>query len=413
MEIRPILSALLRSKTAPLLVAIQVALSLAILANALYIVNQRLAASARPSGIEDEANVVHILSMPLEKPSHNEAMAQQQRELEALRVVPGVVSAAWTNQMPMSRSGSSTTITHNRTQTQPSAHPAIYFGPEAFVRTLGLKLIEGRDFKPDEVVEVDPDAEDDGGNAVKTIIITQALAKHLFPEADSVVGKTFMLGFGDNGIEVRIVGVVERLQSPQAQTAAHGEHSMIVPIRISQRLWRYAVRTEPGQRDRVMAAAEEAVRKAWPAPGRISGRTVEGDREGRYRNEKAMAWMLIGVSGLLLLVTISGIVGMTMLRVAQRKKQIGVRRALGARWRDILRYFLTENFLITSAGIALGAVLALGLNQLLVSQLELKKLPLSYLAFGAGALWLLGLAAVYGPASRAANTPPATATRSV
>ena len=53
--------------------------------------------------------------------------------------------------------------------------------------------------------------------------------------------------------------------------------------------------------------------------------------------------MLIAVSALLLLVTASGIVGMASLRVAQRRKQIGVRRALGARWLDILRYFVVEN----------------------------------------------------------------------
>ena len=70
--------------------------------------------------------------------------------------------------------------------------------------------------------------------------------------------------------------------------------------------------------------------------------------------------MLIAVSVLLLLVTASGIVGMTSLWVTQRRKQIGVRRALGARRVDILRYFITENFMITSAGIVGGVLLALG-----------------------------------------------------
>jgi len=104
---------------------------------------------------------------------------------------------------------------------------------------------------------------------------------------------------------------------------------------------------------------------------------------------------------------------MTTLRVAQRRKQIGVRRALGARRIDILRYFITENIVITTGGIFAGVVLAVLLNQVLVSQLELPKLPIVYLAIGMGVLWLLGIAAVYGPAWRAASIPPATATRSV
>ena len=79
---------------------------------------------------------------------------------------------------------------------------------------------------------------------------------------------------------------------------------------------------------------------------------------------------------------------------------------------DILRYFLAENFMITSAGVVAGVLLGLGLNQLLVSQLELPRLPPVYLAGGAVMLWLLGIAAVYGPAWRAASISPATATRS-
>ena len=162
-----------------------------------------------------------------------------------------------------------------------------------------------------------------------------------------------------------------------------------------------------------MTDAEAALRNASLTPRLIFVRSSEEDRNNRYRNERALAWMLIAVSALLLLVTASGIVGMTTLRVAQRRKQIGVRRALGARRIDILRYFITENIVITTGGIFAGVVLAVLLNQVLVSQLELPKLPIVYLAIGMGVLWLLGIAAVYGPAWRAASIPPATATRSV
>jgi putative ABC transport system permease protein len=136
-------------------------------------------------------------------------------------------------------------------------------------------------------------------------------------------------------------------------------------------------------------------------------------RESRYRQEHAGANMLIAVTIGLLLVTASGIVGVASLWVAQRRKQIGIRRALGARRADIIKYFVTENLIITTVGVVLGVAMAIGLNQYLVSTVELSRLPVEYLGGGAIAAWALGLVAVFGPAWRAATVAPATATRSV
>lgn len=85
---------------------------------------------------------------------------------------------------------------------------------------------------------------------------------------------------------------------------------------------------------------------------------------------------------------------------------------VGARRIDILRYFVTENLMITSFGIGCGLALAIALNQLLVSKLELTKLPTPYLLGGSVIFWILGIIAVVGPAARAASISPATATRS-
>ncbi|MGH8152801.1 MAG: ABC transporter permease, partial [Rhodanobacteraceae bacterium] len=106
------------------------------------------------------------------------------------------------------------------------------------------------------------------------------------------------------------------------------------------------------------------------------------------------------------------IVALASFWVAQRRKQIGIRRALGARRIDILRYFQTENFLIVTFGIVLGMVLAYGLSLLLMQHYELPRLPWFYLPIGAVALWVIGRLAVLGSALRAAAVPPVGATRS-
>lgn len=409
MEIRPILSALLRNKTGPILVAMQVALSLAILANALHIVNERREVAARPSGLSDEAATFYFSVRNLNQDTPEQMLATIKRELDVLRAVPGVVAAGQVSQMPMSQSGSTTSISADPRQERESAYASIYASDGSMVKTFGLTLVEGRDFLPHEIPEVNEAAEN---RPPETIIMTKALAEKLWPGAPAV-GRRMYFGTGNEARGALVVGVVERLQSVHAEVGMEGEYSVVMPVFSYGRPGTtYAMRAEAGQRDRVMQEAEQALRKSAATPMILRIKTVEGDRQDRYRADVALSWMLVTVSVLLLLVTCSGIVGMASLWVTQRRKQIGVRRALGARKVDILRYFILENVLITSAGVFGGVLLGVGLNQLLVSKLEMTRLPLVYLVGGAFMFWTIGILAAYGPAWRAASTSPALATRS-
>ncbi len=407
MEIRPIISAMLRNKTAPLLIAAQVALTLAIIANALYIIRDRLSTSSRPTGA-DEQNLFEIRFYPHRPIADIKGM--QMKDVEVLRAIPGVASAAWTNQIPLGQSswniGGLTTKAGERNS---DIRATYYFSGDSIVDTFNLKLIEGRDFEASEVIDNDPRIENP---SVKVMIVTQALAKLLYPDETSVIGKTFYLG-GSDADPVQIVGVVERLQTPDAPAGPHAENSMIAPMRYIDGYTRYSVRTEPGQRDRVMAEAEKALLALSSDRVLLGKRGFEEARASRYSGERIMAGMLIAVTSFLLLITASGIVGIASLWVNQRRKQIGVRRALGGRRFDILSYFMTENAIITTLGIVAGLILALGLNRFLVGAIELPRLPFSYLMVGTLAMWLLGLLAVFGPAWRAAQVSPAIATRSV
>jgi putative ABC transport system permease protein len=406
MEIQPIVSALLRSKTGAVLVAAQVALTLAIVCNALFVVNARLATAERPSGV-DEANVFRIQYIAASDIEDRAAM--RQRDLEILRALPGVVSAAAVNSMPLSGSGSGFGVSVAPDQPEKTIGAAAYWSGDSIVATLGLHIVEGRDFEPSEVRELDSRA---GSPTADTVIVSRHLARALFPDAPSVVGQTMYLGDGATATPMRVVGVVEALISSGGQVEDTAYRSFILPARVLTSTAHYAVRTEPGQQSRVMADAEKALSAVRTDRIMLENRSMATLRENRYRSERSGATMLIAVTVGLLLVTASGIVGVASLSVAQRKKQIGVRRALGARRRDILRYFLVENLLITTTGIALGLGLAIGLNQYLVSTVELARLPVEYLAAGMIAVWMLGLAAVFGPAWRASSVPPAVATRS-
>ncbi|HEY1043189.1 MAG TPA: FtsX-like permease family protein [Telluria sp.] len=410
MEIRPIFSALLRNKTGALLVAVQVAISMAILANALHIVNGRLDKAARPSGLGDESSLFHLQVRALNTAGHEEILATQKREVATLRAVAGVQSVAQVSQIPLSMSGSTNDVSVDRKQVNATANAGFYMSPDSLIDTWELKLVAGRDFTPADVKEIDPDTDT---KFPEELIVTRKLAEKLFPGEASAVGKIMYFGTGEGALQARIIGVVERLQTPHSQVSEAGEFSTITPVRITGRgINFYTVRAEKGQRDRVMREAEAALQRASPTPLIIKAETMDETRQKRYRSDRTMSWMLVIVSALLLLITASGIVGIASLWVTQRRKQIGVRRALGARRVDILRYFLTENFMITSAGVGAGVMMAIGLNQLLVTKLEMDRLPIVYLVAGSAVFWALGVLAVYGPAWRAASISPALATRS-
>jgi len=144
----------------------------------------------------------------------------------------------------------------------------------------------------------------------------------------------------------------------------------------------------------------------------IRKRTFDEVRGDFFRGDRAMAGLLASVCIALLIVTALGIVGLGSFWVAQRRRQIGVRRALGATRGNILHYFQTENFVLATIGIIVGMAMAYGINLFLMRQYELPRLPFLYLPVGALLLWLLGQLAVLGPALRAASVPPVVATRS-
>ena len=109
----------------------------------------------------------------------------QLRDMEAIRAVPGVVSAAWTNQVPLGRSGWNVGgLSTSAEQTNSQVTAAQYFSGESMVETFGLNLVDGRDFLPEEVLESDPQVDrnlpivflDTGKHFEETLSYRDALA---------------------------------------------------------------------------------------------------------------------------------------------------------------------------------------------------------------------------------------------
>ena len=405
MELRPILSTLRRHKTAAALIVLEIALSCAIICNAVFLISERAARVGRESGLaEDEIVRIEVNSLGEEQ----DGIARTRADLAALRAIPGVRAVTSVNQIPYGGSSWNSSVNLVENQQTPNFNAGAFLGDEQMIEAYGLRLIEGRDFNPDEYIEWEALNRPGEGAAIPAALVTRAFADKLYP-GESPLGKTFF-SWGDSPI--RIVGVVDRILRPN-DIGSPGEagYSMFFPVRMTQGT--YVLRTAPERRAEVLKAAADTLTRL--DPNRLFGdqKTLLEMRTDYYARDRAVVWLLLVVCSALLVVTAFGIGGLASFWVGQRTKQIGVRRALGATRGQILRYFQIENFLLASAGILVGMIGAYAINQWLVAHYELPRLPAPYLPVGALALWLLGQVAVLGPARRAASVPPAIATRSV
>ncbi|MFC5740162.1 ABC transporter permease [Dyella tabacisoli] len=407
MDILPILSTLRRHKITALLVILEIALTCAIVCNAVFLVSQRLERIHMVSGVaEHELLEVELANIG---PKADDS-ARTAEDLAALRQIPGVTSVASVNQLPFANSSNNSGIKIDRKQNKSSLNATTYYG-ENIADTFGLQLVAGRFLKADDYVDIDTAKKafvaGDAKGLPKNTVITLAMAERLWP-GQQALGKQIYMG---NDLPLTVVGVIKNLVRPSIWDDATAQYSMLVPIQVSDGV--YAIRTAPQERDRVLKAALEKLKQANPHRVVLQKRTWDEIREKFFQNDRAMTGLLVGVCVALLVVTALGIVGLGSFWVAQRRRQIGVRRALGATRGNILHYFQTENFLLATIGIVLGMALAYGVNLFLMVHYELPRLPVMYLPLGAVVLWLIGQVAVLGPAMRAAAVPPVVATRSV
>ncbi|TMN19029.1 FtsX-like permease family protein [Pseudoxanthomonas sp. X-1] len=409
LPLKPILSALRHHRLTAALLTLQVALTCAIVINAGFLLVERIQRIDTASGlVEDELSVVSARGLD----ESANAAAQQRTDLAALRALDGVKAAAAIN-------GGSLPLSSNIDMSGACASQAdfdrakaardtrgiagcismsLYSGSDGMLEALGLRLLAGRDFT----------AAEREADKITAVIVSRTLAQRLWP-GESPVGKQL---YGFEG-PVPVVGMIADILSPVLGIGVDDHMVMLTARNRAEISSTYVLRSAPQDRQRVMHAAAAALDKAGPVRliPEDGQRTYSQIRRNYFQRDTTMLGLLLASSLALLFVTALGIGGLANFWVGQRTRQIGIRRAVGATRRDILRHFQTENFLIVGAGVVLGMLLAYGLNQLLMRQYELDRLPLFYLPIGAAVLWALGQLAVLGPALRATRVPPAIGTR--
>jgi len=405
MHFVPILSTLRRHKTAALLVVLEIALTCAIVCNAVFLIRNRLQRMDKDTGVaETEVVDFRIAGIGVKQ---NE-MAQTVQDMAALRAIPGVKFVASTNMIPLGGSTWNTGVSLNADQTG-ATNSAVYVGTEDLVETLGVRIIAGRDFTPDEYQDYDAVMKEKVHYG--SVIVTKGLAERMYPGQHALGKPLYTWGKQPQ----TIVGIVERLARPNDDNGADiTDCAFIAPVRPAYTVGaHYLMRVEPGRGHQILDQAETALMKLDPVRLVFGKKTFAEVRAEYFKEDRAMAFLLVGVSVALLVITGLGIVGLASFWVQQRTRQIGIRRALGATRSNILHYFQIENFILATIGIVLGMALAYAVNLWLMHKYQVPRLPGTFLPIGAALLWLLGQLAVLGPAMRASMIAPATATRSV
>ncbi len=404
MEIRPILSALMRNRAGAVLVALQIAITLAIVVNAIYVTQQRVKHIGRPSGIDDQ-NIFSFWVNTYEKDYDFLGMVRE--DMTLLRQMPGVIDAAPMSHVPLSGSGSATQFYSLPDKKGEKAPANYYFTDEHGVNALGVTLSAGATFDPNTVERRTKDQDEPGWPA--TAIISEELGKALFKDQPAM-GKTM---YDDQNDPIVIVGVIKHMQGSWVGWD-NLSNTMLAPRVGPSDSVQYLIRTKPGELDRIMAEVEVALRKR--DPNRVIAvpmKKMSDMKRRSYAGDSLMAVTLSTVTGLVLVFSALGIFGLATFNVNNRTRQIGTRRAIGARRLDIVRYFMTENWLITTLGVFVGCCLALGAGYWLSTEYELPRLDLYYLLGGVIGLWGVGQLAAWQPSLRAAKVSPAMATRNV
>jgi putative ABC transport system permease protein len=377
-----------RDRLRPALVVAEVALSFVLLVGAGLLLRSFDRLLAVDKGFASERVLTFTINLPSARyPEAPQRLAFFRRLLEGVRGVPGVRDASLVSDLPLA-GGTNGGVGIPGRAFPPGAEPIAnkrIVGADFFT-VLGIPVAAGRAFTAA-----------DGPGAPQVALVNQAFARRHFPN-ESPVGKRIDFGWETTGTQ-EIVGVVAdiregALDAPPEPTVyvplgqrSNGESSAYVVVR---------TRGEPMQTLGALRAAVYAVDRDQPID-RV--RTLDDVVAEQLAGKRLALSLLGGFSALALLLAAVGLYAVVSHAVSQRVQEIGVRMALGAESGTVLRLVLRRSGALVGAGVAAGAVAALGATRLLAGML-----------YGVGRtdpLTFVGVAVVLGGAAVAASLVPA------
>ncbi len=399
-------------RTRNLLVVSQVALALVLLVGSGLMVRSFWALRKVDPGFDTEGVLTFRVSLPeAEYPDWDDAVSFYRRLFENLRGLPGVTNVGANTNLPMTDGSNNSGLVLEDFPLQQDEVPPIIrinYAAPGYFEALGMPLREGRFFERGDVDQP----------ARGAVVVSETFAQRFWP-GQSALGKRLTPGIavGDKTKWYMIVGVVGDVRDDGlAQEPPAMAYYPTVPIPESENQWTIrtmSVAVRAGVDPMSLAAA--ARQAVWDIDPRIpiANMRTTGDIVSRSMARTSFTMLLLAIAaGVALLLGAVGIYGVISYVVSQRTREIGVRMALGAKERDVSLMVVRQGVLVSSVGVGLGLVAALGLTRLM-GTLLFGVSATDPLTFGVLGLFLLGVAMVASliPARRAAAVQPVEALR--
>ena len=404
MNIKALLKSLLLRKFTTGLLILQLAITLGLLINSAILALDTNEKLAQKTGLDAE----NILIVSLQPTSGNYRDLDYFRsivseDLQALYKLPGVESVSLVNQLPINRRGMLGNVydlddPESVRKDKYLQDVKIFLTNEELGKTLALALVEGRFLTKD-------DQRDFGSEGNGNIVITESLKKALYGEGSALGQET------NNG---RVVGVVKDIMLDP--TIPVDKQYGVFGNRVMEYVFtgrNYLLKVTAGHIDKVRNQVSDTILAVQPERDIYRVITMAEHLQRFYRHDKGLAQLFLMLCGLMIFVTAISSYAYSQFHISRQKKFIGIRRALGARKKDILLYVLTENWLVYSIGCVLGLGMALAFNILLSQYISLSKPDMMLFLLASAVIFVAGTLATLIPAIKTSNIPPVIATRTV
>lgn len=412
MNIKALLKALRLRKFATTLLILQLSLTIGLMVNTVILTTSTIEKLNKPLGFDVE-QLITVDLMPTSGAYRDTDYYQSitRQDIAKISAIDGVISAAHYNQLPIQRGGwngnmQAADFPEDAVLPAELRYVPQFYSSKIGLENLGVEIIEGRSLTDADDITKDFYSLQDRDQIEQNIIITQSLAKAIFPNKSALGELT------NNG---RVIGIARDFSISPSRKGIDKSFGLFGNFMFSQSDYEqhYVVRVEPGKLAQVQAKLSDTILSVQAERDIIRVQSMAERLKNFYSQDAGLASLFGMLSLLMIVVTVVSSFAHAHFHVTQQRKFIGIRRALGARKKDIMVYVFSENWILTIGASLLGIATMIGLNIALSQVITIEKPTALLYALAVSVVFIAGSLATWLPAYKTTKVSPVIATKTL